>query len=281
MPWTYGDGEIAARPASTSRRGRRAARRTRRGGLDDAARRDRRARRGRVGDGATLQLGIGAGARTPTLPGLVARRGLRVWTEMFSDGVLALGGPARWTGTAVTRRSCSARRELYDWVDRNPRVRMLRTERTNNPARIAAQPADDVASTPRCRSTCSARPTPRGSTPASTPASAARPTSSSARCTPPAARRSWPCGPGTPRRTCRPRRPGRRAGDVVPAHGRRHRAGRRRVFGHDERSQARAADRERRPPAGPRGAAGGGGCAGTSGAATLVTMAGVIVSSVR
>ncbi len=32
-------------------------------------------------------------------------------------------------------------RELYDWVDANPRVRMSRTETTNDPARIAARPS--------------------------------------------------------------------------------------------------------------------------------------------
>jgi acyl-CoA hydrolase len=31
--------------------------------------------------------------------------------------------------------------ELYTWIDRNPRIRMLRTEKTNDPALIAAQQA--------------------------------------------------------------------------------------------------------------------------------------------
>jgi acyl-CoA hydrolase len=43
----------------------------------------------RIGDGTTLQAGIGA-VPDATLLALLQRRGLRVWSEMFSDGVLAL-----------------------------------------------------------------------------------------------------------------------------------------------------------------------------------------------
>jgi acyl-CoA hydrolase len=42
-----------------------------------------------VPDGATLQLGIGA-VPDAVLGNLCGRRGLGVWSEMFSDGVLAL-----------------------------------------------------------------------------------------------------------------------------------------------------------------------------------------------
>jgi acyl-CoA hydrolase len=42
-----------------------------------------------IGDGATLQAGIGA-APDAILAGLHGRRGLTVWSEMFSDGVLNL-----------------------------------------------------------------------------------------------------------------------------------------------------------------------------------------------
>ena len=42
-----------------------------------------------MGDGATLQAGIGA-VPDATLHGLTGRSGLRVWTEMFSDSVFAL-----------------------------------------------------------------------------------------------------------------------------------------------------------------------------------------------
>jgi len=95
---------------------------------------------GLVPDGATLQLGIGA-VPDSVLPGLVARRGLRVWTEMFSDGVLALErAGALDAEVAITASFVFGSAELYAWLHRNPRVRMLRTESTNDPARIAAQP---------------------------------------------------------------------------------------------------------------------------------------------
>jgi len=93
-----------------------------------------------VPDGATLQLGIGA-VPDSVLPGLVQRRGLRVWTEMFSDGVLALDRAGALDADAVIAASfVFGSAELYAWLHRNERVRMLRTESTNDPARIAAQP---------------------------------------------------------------------------------------------------------------------------------------------
>jgi acyl-CoA hydrolase len=93
-----------------------------------------------VPDGATLQLGIGA-VPDSVLPGLVARRGLRVWTEMFSDGVLALDRAGALDPDALLTASfVFGSEELYAWLDRNPRVRLLRTERTNDPAAIARQP---------------------------------------------------------------------------------------------------------------------------------------------
>lgn len=91
----------------------------------------------RVGDGATLQLGIGA-VPDAVLLGLTGRRGLRVWTEMFSDGVLALDAAGALDPDAVLTTSfVFGSPELYRWVDRNPRVRLLRTEKTNDPALIA------------------------------------------------------------------------------------------------------------------------------------------------
>jgi acyl-CoA hydrolase len=95
----------------------------------------------RVGDGATLQLGIGA-IPDATLPWLARRRHLRVWTEMFSDGVLGLErAGALDLDVPLTASFVVGSSELYAWLDRNPRVRMLRTERTNSPALIAGNPA--------------------------------------------------------------------------------------------------------------------------------------------
>lgn len=94
---------------------------------------------GMVADGATLQIGIGI-IPDAALGTLGDRRGLAVWSEMVSDGVLDL-----------ERRGCTERErpivtsfvfgspELYAWADRNPRLRLARTETTNDPARIARQ----------------------------------------------------------------------------------------------------------------------------------------------
>jgi len=95
----------------------------------------------RVVDGATLQMGIGA-VPDAAVAGLTARRGLRIWTEMFSDGLLTLErAGALDPGHPVTASFCSGSAELYEHVDHNPRIRMLRTEKTNDPGLIAANPA--------------------------------------------------------------------------------------------------------------------------------------------
>jgi acyl-CoA hydrolase len=93
-----------------------------------------------VPEGATLQLGIGA-VPDAVLSALSARRGLKVWSEMFSDGVLALRKAGVLdSGYPITASFAFGSAELYDWMDRNTDVRMLRTETTNDPARIARQP---------------------------------------------------------------------------------------------------------------------------------------------
>ncbi|KRE96053.1 hypothetical protein ASG76_03115 [Nocardioides sp. Soil774] len=140
MPWTFGDAEISlddidlgvevdavltthvARPPSEDARliGSRVA--------------------AEIGDGATLQAGIGE-VPDATIGGVLERRDLKVWTEMFSDEVLTLEkAGALDRGTPVRTSFVFGSQELYDWVDDNPRVRMLRTETTNAPAAIAQQP---------------------------------------------------------------------------------------------------------------------------------------------
>jgi acyl-CoA hydrolase len=95
---------------------------------------------GRVPDGATLQAGIGA-VPDATLAALRDRRGLGVWTEMFSDSVLELErAGALDTERPIMTSFLFGSPELYAWVDDNPRVRMQRTEATNNPAAIAQNP---------------------------------------------------------------------------------------------------------------------------------------------
>jgi acyl-CoA hydrolase len=93
----------------------------------------------RVSDGATLQMGIGA-VPDATLNALTGRRGLRIWTEMFSDGVLALDRVgALEKDHPLTASFLFGSQELYDWLDGNHRVRMMRTEHTNDPGLIAQQ----------------------------------------------------------------------------------------------------------------------------------------------
>lgn len=93
-----------------------------------------------VPDGATLQLGIGA-VPDATLEGLRGHRGLRIWSEMFSDGVFTLDQiGALDPDHPLTASFCFGSDELYAWVDGNRRVRMLRSEKVNNPVKIASQP---------------------------------------------------------------------------------------------------------------------------------------------
>jgi acyl-CoA hydrolase len=95
----------------------------------------------RVSDGATLQAGIGA-VPDATMHGLVGRRGLRVWTEMFSDSVLALErAGALDRQVPLTASFLFGSPELLAWVDGNERVEMRRTEVTNSPALIARNPS--------------------------------------------------------------------------------------------------------------------------------------------
>lgn len=141
MPWTYGDAELevgsidllvdaeeelVTAPATV---------------IDDEARAIGAAVAARVRDGATVQAGIGA-VPDAALVGLVGRRGLKVWTEMFSDSVLVLERAGALDPDVPLRPSfLFGSAELLAWVDDNPRIRMIRTETANDPARIAANPA--------------------------------------------------------------------------------------------------------------------------------------------
>lgn len=94
---------------------------------------------GLVGDGATLQLGIGA-VPDAVLAAATARRGLAIWSEMFSDGVLGLERAGSLDpAVPVTASFVFGSAELYRWLDGNRRVQLLRTEKTNDPGLIARQ----------------------------------------------------------------------------------------------------------------------------------------------
>ncbi len=92
-------------------------------------------------DGGTIQVGIGA-IPDAVASSLRARRRLGVWSEMISDGVMAL---ERAGALDEDRDLCASfllgSAELYAWADRHPRLVLARTERVNDPALIASQPA--------------------------------------------------------------------------------------------------------------------------------------------
>lgn len=92
-----------------------------------------------ISDGSTLQLGIGA-IPDSVLNTLVDRKNLRIWTEMFSDGVLELHRRgALDEDIPITASFIFGSEELYQWLNLNRSVRMLRTEKTNDPGQIARQ----------------------------------------------------------------------------------------------------------------------------------------------
>lgn len=140
MPFTYGDAIVPLSSVDVVFEADEALTSGHHGDLDDTSRLigDRIA--ARIKDGSTLQMGIGA-VPDAVLNALQERRGLRFWTEMFSDGVLALDrAGALNPDTPLAASFLFGSQQLYDWVDGNPRVRMVRTESTNDPGLIAQQP---------------------------------------------------------------------------------------------------------------------------------------------
>ena len=94
-----------------------------------------------IADGSTLQTGIGA-VPDAVLGTLTEHRELRIWSEMFSDGVLPLVESGAFDEEVpLTASFVFGSQRLYDWIHRNRSVRLLRTERTNDPAQIARQRA--------------------------------------------------------------------------------------------------------------------------------------------
>jgi acyl-CoA hydrolase len=139
MPYTYGDAQIyeheidylveVDEPLPTHSAG----------ALDDVSRQIGELIAARVQDHSTLQLGIGA-VPDAVLASLTQQKGLRVWTEMFSDGVLELyRRDALDREVPITASFIFGSSELYEWIHLNKWIRMLRTERTNDPGQIARQ----------------------------------------------------------------------------------------------------------------------------------------------
>lgn len=96
-----------------------------------------------VGDGATLQLGIGA-VPEAVLLALGQHRDLGIHTEMFSDGVVDLvergvvtGARKRVHPGRIVSSFVMGTRRLYDFADNNPMVEMHPSHYTNDPRVIA------------------------------------------------------------------------------------------------------------------------------------------------
>lgn len=141
MPWTGGDAVLDADLIDVLVEGDAPLPTTPAGTVDEESARIGAQVARRVSDGATMQAGIGA-VPDATLHGLSARRGLRVWTEMFSDSVLALErAGALDVEVPITASFLFGSPELLEWVDGNERILMRRTEITNAPALIAANRA--------------------------------------------------------------------------------------------------------------------------------------------
>ena len=139
MPYTYGDAQIydndidylieVDEPIPTP------------GGaaLSDVSRRIGELIAAHISSGSTMQMGIGA-VPDAVLESLTQVTGLTIWTEMFSDGVLTLERRNQLDrDVPITASFAMGSRELYDWLHGNRRVRMLRTEHTNDPGVIARQ----------------------------------------------------------------------------------------------------------------------------------------------
>lgn len=92
-----------------------------------------------IRDNSTLQMGIGA-VPDATLELLKNRTGMRIWTETFSDGVLQMEeSSALDEGVPITASFVFGSKRLYEWLHLNRRIRMFRTEKTNDPSEIGKQ----------------------------------------------------------------------------------------------------------------------------------------------
>lgn len=92
----------------------------------------------RVHNGSTIQIGIGKIPDAAAL-GLRRHKDLRIWSGILSDAAMALDrAGALVAGRQMTGSSLLGSLELYAWADENPRVRLLRCEKTNSPSSVAA-----------------------------------------------------------------------------------------------------------------------------------------------
>jgi acyl-CoA hydrolase len=140
MPYTYGDSQVNVADVDLAVEISEPLRSPGGRVVDDVSSAVGQGVAGLVPDGATLQLGIGA-VPDAVLDALHDRRGLRIWSEMISDGVLALDDAgALDRDVEIVSSFVFGSPALYTWLHANPRVRMLRTESTNDPGLIARNP---------------------------------------------------------------------------------------------------------------------------------------------
>jgi len=138
MPYTFGDAQIAVEAVDFGVEVDVELADAEPNDIDDASRVIAERIAAMIEDGATLQMGIGA-VPDSTLQALAVRRGLRVWTEMFSDGILDLDkAGALDEEYPLTASFCFGSRRLYDWMDGNPRAACCGRRRPT--ARRASQP---------------------------------------------------------------------------------------------------------------------------------------------
>lgn len=92
-------------------------------------------------DHSTLQMGIGQ-LPDAALAHMKGFRNLSIWSELVSDGVMHLEqSGALDRSRQIVSTFLFGTRELYEWVNNNPRITMLRTETANDPSRIAEHPS--------------------------------------------------------------------------------------------------------------------------------------------
>lgn len=139
MPYTFGDAEVLVEDIDLSIEVDEPLASPEQRPIDETAQQIGQFVSALARDGATLQMGIGQ-LPNATLAHLGRWRGLRVWSEMISDGVMNLETAGRLDpNKPITATFLFGSPELYAWADRNSRLEMRRTEVANNPARIAEQ----------------------------------------------------------------------------------------------------------------------------------------------
>ncbi|MDO5628864.1 MAG: acetyl-CoA hydrolase/transferase C-terminal domain-containing protein [Mobilicoccus sp.] len=145
MPYTYGDGELDLDVFDAVIEVDDPIANTATGAAVDPVRAESAATigglvAGRVEDGMTLQLGIGE-IPDATLLGVLDKRKLGIWSEMVSDGILALtSAGALDTDRIIVCSFMFGRQELFEWAHLNENLRVLRTETVNAPAEISRNP---------------------------------------------------------------------------------------------------------------------------------------------